>query len=102
MTTACPAYDGSVQTSWYPVCDVFTTRSPPDDTGAPNAMPGNTVPSSSASSAGPDAPIRGSTRASGRGSGGTTRGGGAITPPSHETHRPRGHGGHGSTSRLPP
>ena len=52
MTTTCPAYDGSVQTSWYPVWLVLTTRSPPAARAAPNATPGKTVPSSRASNAG--------------------------------------------------
>ena len=59
--------------------EVLTTRSPPADTGAPNAMPGKTVPSSSARSAGPASPTRGSTMESARGSGGWTTVGGAIT-----------------------
>src|SRR3954469_7003005 len=91
MTTTWPAYEGSVHTSCYRVCLVFTTRSPPAATGAPNATPGNTVPSSSASNAGPRSPIRGSTTALVRGAGGTGR---SITwPRIQRTHRPRGLGG---------
>src|SRR6478672_8522110 len=89
ITTAWPAYDGSVQTSWYPVWLVLTTRSPPADTGAPNATPGKTVPSSSARSAGPRSPIRGSTIDEARGAGGT------ITRRRYKTtHPPQGRGGH--------
>src|SRR6478752_8332220 len=71
MTTTWPAYEGSVQTSWYPVWLVLTTRSPPAADGAPNATPGKIEPSSSASNAGPRSPMRGSTTALARGRGGT-------------------------------
>src|SRR3954469_3098018 len=92
MTTTWPAYEGSVHTSCYRVCLVLTTRSPPAATGAPKAMPGKTVSSSSASNAGPRSPIRGSTTALER------TAGGAITRRrglQQKTHPPSGRGGRG-------
>src|ERR1700682_4367209 len=47
MQTICPAYDGSVSTSWYPVIAVLKTTSPSPTTGAPSATPTNARPSSS-------------------------------------------------------
>src|SRR6202790_1485833 len=47
MQTICPAYDGSVSTSWYPVIAVLKTTSPSPTTSAPNATPTNARPSSS-------------------------------------------------------
>src|SRR4029450_13833153 len=44
----------------------------------PNAIPGKTVPSSSASRAGPRSPTRGSTIELARGNGGITRAGGRV------------------------
>src|SRR3954447_21143926 len=92
MTTTCPAYEGSVAISWYPVCEVFTTRSPPAATGAPNAIPENTVPSSSARSAGPASPTRGSTIESARGSGGGHQKAGLLPGLSGPADRPHGTG----------
>ena len=67
--------------------------------GAPNAMPGKTVPSSSASNAGPRSPMRGSTMALARGRGGT------ITdrspgPGYDEPTGRRGLGGRGRTRSM--
>src|ERR1700686_780872 len=47
MQTICPAYDGSVSTSWYPVIAVLKTTSPSPTTSAPRASPTNALPSSS-------------------------------------------------------
>src|ERR1700686_1676755 len=47
MQTICPAYDGSVSTSWYPVIAVLKTTSPSPTTSAPNAVPTKERPSSS-------------------------------------------------------
>src|ERR1700688_3347845 len=47
MQTICPAYEGSVSTSWYPVIAVLKTTSPSPTTSAPNATPTNARPSSS-------------------------------------------------------
>ena len=47
MQTACPAYDGSVITSRYPVMDVLKTISLITSLVEPMLVPSNTVPSSS-------------------------------------------------------
>src|SRR5215218_7795231 len=52
MHTICPAYEGSVKTSWYPDIDVLKTISPHASATAPHARPRNALPSSSTSSAG--------------------------------------------------
>src|SRR5258708_24524345 len=51
MQTICPAYEGSVRTSWYPVIAVLKTTSPSPATSAPRATPTNARPSSSTSAA---------------------------------------------------
>src|SRR5438309_3062719 len=51
MHTICPAYEGSVSTSWYPVMAVLKTTSPSPATSAPRAAPTNARPSSSTSAA---------------------------------------------------
>src|SRR5450759_495728 len=48
MVTICPAYDGSVRTSWYPVMQVLNTTSPPVSPGAPAPSPSYQTPFSSA------------------------------------------------------
>ena len=48
IVTICPAYDGSVSTSWYPVMLVLNTTSPLVSPGAPADTPRYQVPSSSA------------------------------------------------------
>src|SRR2546427_13301218 len=45
MTTICPAYEGSVRTSWYPVMLVLKTASPETRPGAPKEEPSKTEPS---------------------------------------------------------
>src|ERR1700693_766964 len=47
MHTICPAYEGSVSTSWYPVIAVLKTTSPSPTDSAPSASPTNALPSSS-------------------------------------------------------
>src|ERR1019366_4144703 len=51
MTTIWPAYEGSVQISWYPVMQVLKTTSPDVAglSGAPKSHPSWTAPDSSAS-----------------------------------------------------
>src|ERR1700687_1593532 len=51
MQTICPAYEGAVSTSWYPVIAVLKTTSPSPATSAPNAVPTKERPSSSTSAA---------------------------------------------------
>src|SRR5437879_3159601 len=51
MHTICPAYDGSVSTSWYPVMAVLKTTSPSPTTSAPRAAPTKARPSSRTSAA---------------------------------------------------
>src|SRR6266849_593475 len=46
--TIWPEYDGSVNTSWYPVSAVLKTTSPERSAGAPKLLPSKTVPSSKA------------------------------------------------------
>src|SRR6266567_6602012 len=46
MHTICPAYEGSVSTSWYPVMAVLKTTSPSPSTSAPRARPRKERPSS--------------------------------------------------------
>src|SRR3954470_23880719 len=57
MQTICPAYDGSVRTSWYPDIDVLKTISPHASAAAPHARPRKALPSSSTSSAGLFSPV---------------------------------------------
>src|SRR5258708_19180839 len=47
MHTICPAYEGSVRTSWEPVIAVLKTTSPSPTASAPRASPTNALPSSS-------------------------------------------------------
>src|SRR3989440_1961079 len=51
MHTICPAYEGSVNTSWYPVIAVLKTTSPSPTTSAPSGTPTNARPSSNTSAA---------------------------------------------------
>src|SRR5215203_2021293 len=51
IVTICPAYDGSVSTSWYPVMLVLNTTSPRAMPWAPAAVPRYTVPFSNARTA---------------------------------------------------
>src|SRR5215213_8616529 len=52
MHTICPAYEGSVRTSWYPDIDVLKTISPHASPSAPHARPRKARPSSRTSKAG--------------------------------------------------
>src|SRR6266566_8536392 len=51
MQTICPAYEGSVKTSWYPVIAVLKTTSPSPTTSAPSGAPTKARPSSRTSAA---------------------------------------------------
>src|SRR5258708_36237677 len=47
MHTICPAYEGSVRTSWEPVIAVLKAAPPTPTASAPRASPTNALPSSS-------------------------------------------------------